>query len=161
MSSYIPRSRCRAPAASVVFSDPSDALSIPCPPPTPPLSLLSPRARLPPLTLPLLSSIPWAHKHTAASAFRDVFSGASSLLIPPPTPLLSLLSPRDHPSLSTPPPLFPIPQACHCDAASSVIVPKSLPPLSLSPIPLFKASISGNTAWSENKGQTLEDLQVH
>ena len=68
-------------------------------------------------------------------SIRDVHAGTLSLLLPPPTHLLSLSSPRDHLPLLTPPSLLPIPQAHHCNAATSVVVPKSLPPQLFSPIP--------------------------
>ena len=71
-SSYIPWDRRLAPAASVVVSNPTDALSIPRPLPTPPLSSLSPLACLTlPTPLPALT-IPSARKHTGASAVRDL-----------------------------------------------------------------------------------------
>ena len=74
-------------------------------------------------TLPL-SSIPRSHKHTAASAVRDVHSGASSLLLPPPTHQFLLLCPWDHLPLTMPLTLLPITQARNCYASSSVVVPK-------------------------------------
>ena len=81
------RSLLRRPqilSASVVVSNPLDVLSIPLPLMTHLLSLLSPQARLTLLTPPLLSSIPWACKRTAASAVGDVHLDALSLLIPTP-----------------------------------------------------------------------------
>ena len=99
------------------------------------LSLLSHRDHLPPPT-PLFSlSIPWVSTHTVASDVGDVFSGALSLLFPLSTPPSSLSSLRVHLSLLTPPPLPPIPQARHCDAATSTVVSKSSPPVSTSPSP--------------------------
>ena len=130
-----PWDRCQAPATSVVVSDPSDASSIPRPPPTPPSLSLSPRDLLPLPTPPPLLSIPWACKHTAASAITDVFSGASSLLIPPPTPPSWWSIPRAHLSLTMPPTLTPIPQACHCNATASAVFPESSPPPLSSLIP--------------------------
>ena len=55
--SYIPWVCCQSPAASVVVSDPSDVSSIPRPPPTLPLSSLSPWDRLLLLKPPLFLSI--------------------------------------------------------------------------------------------------------
>ena len=66
--SYIPWDRRRAPTASVVVSDPSDASYIPRPPLTPPLLLLIPQACLP---LPLLRR-------------RCQFPGLVNILPPPP-----------------------------------------------------------------------------
>ena len=48
-----------------------------------------------------------------------------SLLLPQPTPTLSLSRPWDHLPLSTPPTWSPIPQAHHRNTASSAVVPKS------------------------------------
>ena len=122
-------------AASVVISDTSYALSINRPPPTPPAMSLSPRDRLPPLTPSSLLSITWARKNTAASADRDVHSGALSPLLIPPTPLLSSLNPRAQLNLPTPPLLLPITQFHHCNAAASVVVPESSTPPLFTPIP--------------------------
>ena len=58
LSSYIPQAHRLDPAASIFVSDPSDALHIPRPLPTPLLSLLSPRDRLTLTTLQLSLSIP-------------------------------------------------------------------------------------------------------
>ena len=81
--------RHRAPAASVIVFDTSDASYIPRLPPTPPSSALSPQTCPPPPTVPSLS-VTWDRKHTSASAIREVLSSASSLLLPPLTPLSSL-----------------------------------------------------------------------
>ena len=108
---------------------------IPCPPLTPPLSSLSPRARLSPLTPTVLSSIPWDCKHTAASAGIDVHLGMLSLLLTPPKPPSSLLSPQAQFPLPTPPSLSSILHASHRNTTSFFIVPESLPPPLLSLIP--------------------------
>ena len=133
-SSWITQACRQAPAASAVVSDPLDESSIPRTLMTPPLLLLSRRDRLPLSTPPSSSSIPWARKHTAASAVGDVLSGVSFLLLPLPTPPLSSSSPRDHLSLSMILLLLPIPQARHRSDAPSVVIPKSSPPSFLSPI---------------------------
>ena len=135
MLSWITWTCCRSPAAFVVVSDPLDALSITCPSLKHPSLLLIPLGRLLPPTPPLALSIPWARKRAAASAVGDVLSGVSSLLLPPPTTLLSLLRPWAHIPLLTPPSLSSIPQARHRNATASVVVTKSSPPLSLYPIP--------------------------
>ena len=135
MLSYIPWDCRQSPATSVVVSDTFDTLSIPRPPPMPPLSSLSPRARLPPPTLPFSLSITWDFKHTVTSAVGDILSGTLFLLLPPPTPPLLLSSPRAHLYLPMPPWWLQILQARHCDATTSVIVPKSLPPMLLFLIP--------------------------
>ena len=124
-----------APAASVLVSNPSDALSIPRPPTTLLLLSLSPWDHLTPPTTPLLSSILWACKHTAASVVGYLYSDALSLLLPLPTPLLSSSSPQSHFLLLVPPPLSPILQACHRDSSAFLIVPKSSLPPSLPLIP--------------------------
>ena len=135
LSSYITRTRRQSPAASVVVSNPSDASPIPHSLPTPTPLSLGTRDRLPPPMPPSSSSIPWACKNNATSAVRDVHSGASSLLLPPLTPLLLSSIPWSHLPLPTPPSLLPIYQACNRNAAASVVVPESLPPPLLSLIP--------------------------
>ena len=135
LSLYITQARCLAPAAFVVVSDPLDASCIPCPLPKSPSSSLIPRAHLTLPTSPSLLSIPWARKHTVASAVGDVHYDALLLLLPQPmSPLLSSIS-WAHPPLPTSPSWSPIPQARHGNTAVSVVVPKSSPPLSLSLIP--------------------------
>ena len=51
-----------------------------------------------------------------------------SLLLTYPTPLLQLLRPQAHLTLTTPPSFSPITHACNRDAAASVVVPKSTIP---------------------------------
>ena len=94
----------------------------------PPLSSLIPQTCLTlPTPLSLLSTH-WARKHTAASAVGEIHSDALSLLITLPMPPLLLLIPRAHLPLPTPPSLLPIIQACHYNAAASVVVPGYLIP---------------------------------
>ena len=109
---------------------------IPHPPLMPPLLLLSPWASLPPPTPSSSLSTPWACKHTAASSIGDVHSGASSLLLPPSMPPLSLSGPHDHLPLLTPLLLLSITQDRHGDAAAYVVVPESLQAPLSSRIPL-------------------------
>ena len=126
--SYIPRGRRLAPAASVVVSDSLDKLYIPCPRPTPPSSLPSPRSRL---TLPspsLLSSVPWSRKNTGNSAVRDIHSDALYLLLPQLMPPVLLLRPWAHLPLPTHPLWLPITQDIHRDEGASFVVPKYLIP---------------------------------
>ena len=135
LSLYIPRARRLSPTAYIVVSNPSDALSFPRPLPMPQLYLLGPWANLLLSTPPSLLSTPWDRKHISASAVRDIYSGVSSLLLPPPTPPLSSSSPRGHLPLTTSTLFSPIPQAHKRDAVASVVVSKSSPLLLLSPIP--------------------------
>ena len=82
LSSYVPWACHLAPAASVIVSDPLDALRIPRPLPTPPSLSLSLLDCLTFPTLPLLSSIPLYRKHTGASAVGDIKSDRLYLLLP-------------------------------------------------------------------------------
>ena len=132
---YIPPARCKSLIASVFVSNPSDASSVHRPPPTHLSLLMSNQDRIPLPTPPPLLSIDCERKRIATSSVRDVHWGTSSLLLPLLTHPLSLLSPRNHLPLSTPPLFLLIFQACCRDATAYVIVPESLPPLLLSWIP--------------------------
>ena len=134
-SSYIPWALRRPTAASVVVSDTLCASSIPRLPPTLPLSVLIPQDRFTLLTLPSLLSILLSRKHTATFAAGDVHLDALSLLLPLSTPPLLSSRTLAHLPLTTTFSLLTTPQACHRNAAASIVVPKSLPPLLLSLIP--------------------------
>ena len=134
-SSYITWANRQTLTASVVVSDTLDTSFNPCPLATPPSSSPSLQARINLLTPPLLLSIPWYRKHTAASSIRDVHLDALSLLLPPLTPQLLSSIPRTHLPLPTPPSLSPIIQARNRNSAASVVVPEYSPPPSSSPIP--------------------------
>ena len=123
LSLSIPQDCHCATVASIVAGDSLGALSLPLPPPTPPLSLLIPQTHISPPTSLSSSSIPWDRCCAAAASVVIANpSGLLSLPLPLATTLSSSSIPRIHIAHPTPPPLSLIHRAPNCAVAASFAV---------------------------------------